>query len=119
MKNALGLVLLFLLAAAYMRLGLFIPIEWTDEGVIVYPMWRVAEGELPYRDFQQMYGPSVFFLGGWLFRIFDSDLAVLRYFLLAIKAATCVLVYLGARRISAPLFACIAYSLAVVLAGLP
>ncbi|MBW2388129.1 MAG: glycosyltransferase family 39 protein [Deltaproteobacteria bacterium] len=118
MKRALVLALLFLLAAAYMRLALFIPVSWTDEGVLVYPIWRVAEGELPYRDFQQMYGPSLFFLGGLVFRIFGSDLAVLRYLLLGVKAATCVMVYLGARRISGRPFAYIAYALAVVLAGL-
>lgn len=101
-----------------MRLALFIPVSWTDEGVLVYPIWRVAEGELPYRDFQQMYGPSLFFLGGLVFRIFGSDLAILRYLLLGVKAATCVMVYLGARRISARPFAYIAYALAVVLAGL-
>jgi hypothetical protein len=117
-KRALVPVLLFLLAAAYMRLGLFIPIEWTDEGVIVYPIWRVSVGEIPYRDFQQMYGPSLFFLGGHLFRMFGSDLAVLRFFLLGLKAATCVMVYLGALRVSKPPFALIAYALAVVLGGL-
>lgn len=117
MKRALGLLLLFLLAAAYMRLALFIPINWTDEGVIIYPIWRVAEGELPYRDFQQMYGPSLFLLGGFLFRLFGSDLAVVRYFLLAVKAATSVMVYLAARRISGPPFALIAYAFSVVLAG--
>jgi hypothetical protein len=117
-KRALGLLLLFLLAAAYMRLALFIPINWTDEGVIIYPIWRVAEGELPYRDFQQMYGPSLFLLGGFLFRLFGSDLAVIRYFLLAVKAATSVMVYLAARRVSGPPFAFIAYAFSVVLAGL-
>ncbi len=100
LRRALCLVMLFVLAAAYMRLGLLIPIDWGDEGQIVSPMWRVAEGEVPYRDFQHLYGPSLFYLGGLLFRLFGSDLVVLRYFLLALKAATCVMVYLGARRIS-------------------
>ena len=117
-KRGFGLVLLFLLAAAYLRLGLFIPIEWMDEGALVYPIWRVAEGELPYRDFQHLYGPSFFFVNALLLRLFGSDLAVLRYFLLAVKAATCVMVYLGARRISGRAFACIAYVLSVVIAGL-
>lgn len=118
MNRVPGLVLLLVLAAAYLRLALFIPISWTDEGVIVYPIWRVAVGELPYRDFQQLYGPSLFFLGGLAFRLFGSDLAVLRYLLLAVKAATCVMVYLGARRMSGRPFAFIAYALSVVLTGL-
>ena len=110
--------MLFALASAYLRLGLFIPIEWVDEGVIVYAIWRVAEGDLPYRDFQQMYPPSLFFLGGFLFRLFGSDLAVLRYLVLATKAATCVMVYVGARRISGRAFALIAYAVAVALLGI-
>ena len=118
MRRALGLAMLFALASAYLRLGLFIPIEWVDEGVIVYAIWRVAEGDLPYRDFQQMYPPSLFFLGGFLFRLFGSDLAVLRYLVLATKAATCVMVYVGARRISGRAFALIAYAVAVALLGI-
>ncbi len=118
MRRAFGLAMLFALASAYLRLGLFIPIEWADEGVIVYAIWRVAEGELPYRDFQQMYPPSLFFLGGFLFRLFGSDLAVLRYLVLATKAATCVMVYVGARRISGRAFALIAYAVAVALLGI-
>jgi hypothetical protein len=35
-KRARARLLLFVLAAACMRLGLLIPIEWTDQGVIVY-----------------------------------------------------------------------------------
>jgi hypothetical protein len=109
---------LFVLAAAYMRLGLFIPIDWMDEGQIVYPIWRVAMGEIPYREFQHLYGPSLFFFNGLLFRIFGSDLSVLRYSLLMIKAATCVMVYLAALRISGRTFAAIAYLLCVVMSGL-
>lgn len=118
MNRGLVLGLLFLLAAAYMRLGLFIPVNWQDEGVIVYPIWRVAEGEIPYRDFQHLYGPSVFFLNGLLMRLFGNDLSVVRYFLLGIKAATCVLVYVAALRISGRTFAAISYSIAVVTGGL-
>jgi hypothetical protein len=111
-------LLLFFLAAAYMWLGLLIPVNWTDEGMIVYPIWRVAEGEIPYRDFQHLYGPSLFYLNGLLFRIFGADLAVVRYGLLAVKAATCVMVYLSARRVAAWPFAAIVFGIAVVLGGL-
>ncbi len=113
-----GVLLLLVVAAAYMRLGLFVPINWSDEGIIVYPIWRVAEGEIPYRDFHHLYGPSVFYLNGLLLRIFGLDLAVLRYFLLGVKAVLCVMVYLAARSISSRLFALMAYGLAVVMAGL-
>lgn len=118
MTRLLGLLLLFVVAASYMRIALFIPIDWTDEGQIVYAIWRTAEGEIPYRDFLHLYGPSMFFFNGLLFRLFDYDLSVLRYALLALKAATCVMVYVTARRMSGPTFAAIAYAIAVVMSGL-
>lgn len=112
-----GTLFLFFLALAYLRLGLFIPLEFSDEGMIVYGIWRVSAGELPYRDFHQIYGPSTFFLGGALFRVFGADLAVLRYLVLAVKAALCVLVYLGARRLAERGASIVAYVVAVVLLG--
>ncbi len=112
-----GTVFLFALAMAYLRLGLFIPLEFSDEGMIVYGIWRVSEGELPYRDFHQIYAPSTFFLGGALFRLFGPDLLVLRYLVLAVKAAICVMVYFGARRLSGRSVSLLVYAVAVVLLG--
>lgn len=53
-RRMLGTAFLFALAMAYLRLGLFIPLEFSGEGMIVYGIWRVSEGELPYRDFHQI-----------------------------------------------------------------
>ena len=44
MKPAFGALLLFVLVTAYMRPGLLIPIDWMDEGQIVYLIWGVALG---------------------------------------------------------------------------
>lgn len=116
-RSVLGTALLFALAMAYLRLGLFIPMEFSDEGMIVYGIWRVSEGELPYRDFHQLYAPSTFFLGGALFRLFGTDLMVLRYLVLIVKAAICVLVYFSARRLSGRSESIFVYAVSVVLLG--
>ena len=83
------------------RLGL----EWVDQGHIVYPIWLVARGALPYRDFHQLYGPSLFFLNGALMRWFGEDLLVLRLGLLVVKVALAVLVFLLSGRVARPAIA--------------
>lgn len=75
-------------------------IDWTDEGQIVYPSWRVAQGALPYRDLPHMYSGSLFYLHATLFRLFGFDLAVLRTGLLAVKIAIGVMIYVTSRRLS-------------------
>ena len=70
--------LLWVAAAGYFLVGIGIGIEGVDEGHLVYLSWRVAEGALPYRDFQHWYGPATFFFNGALFRLFGPDLLVVR-----------------------------------------
>jgi len=111
--------LLWVVAALYFRAGASFTMEWTDQGQIVYPIWRVAEGALPYRDFLQLYGPSLFFLNGALLHLFGADLAVLRTALVAVKALVAVLVYLSARSVAPPWSALFAYVLCVAVWGAP
>jgi hypothetical protein len=110
---------LFFLAAAYFALGCTLTLEWTDEGQIVYPSWRVAQGAVPYRDFGHFYGPSLFFWNGALFRLFGSDLVVIRTSVGLLKAAVVVLVYLLGRRVAPPGFALIGAVLLIAVWGLP
>ncbi len=111
--------LLWVVAALYFRVGAPFTMEWTDQGQIVYPIWRVAEGALPYRDFQQLYGPSLFFLNGALLGLFGADLTVLRTALVALKALVAVLVYLSARTVAPWWCAFFAYVLCVAVWGAP
>src|SRR5438067_264513 len=50
------------LAALYFHGTVMSTIELMDEGQVVYSSWRVAEGEMPYVGFHQLYGPSVLFV---------------------------------------------------------
>jgi hypothetical protein len=108
-----------LIAAGYYAIGCRLSLEWFDEGQIVYPSWRVAEGAIPYREFGQLYGPSVFYLNALLFRVFGADVLVLRVELVILKAVAAVLVYLAARRMAAPPFALAVYGLMLVVWGAP
>jgi len=112
-------VALWLAAAGYFAVGCRLTLEWFDEAQIVYPSWRVAQGAIPYREFQQLYGPSVFFLNGALFHLFGVDLLVLRVGLVVLKACTAVCVYLGARRMASPVYALAVYLLTLAVWGTP
>jgi hypothetical protein len=108
-----------LLAAACFWPSIRLGLEWVDQGHIVYPAWLVARGALPYRDFHQLYGPSLFFLNGALMRWFGEDLLVLRLGLLAVKVALAVLVFLLSRRLARPAIALATTAWFVVLWSSP
>ncbi len=112
-------VLVLLGAAAWFSLGITLTLEWIDEGQIVYPSWLVALGARPYRDFQQLYGPSVFLFNGALFQIFGEDLLVIRASLVLIKACTALLVFLCARRVATTLPALLASGFLILVWGAP
>jgi hypothetical protein len=93
-----------LLAAGYFAIGirwaLGWPLGWIDSGLVVYGSWRVADGALPYRDFDHAYGPSLFYLNAALFRLFGADLSVIVTSILALKAILAALVFALARRVA-------------------
>jgi hypothetical protein len=112
-------LVLFALAAAYLSLGRNLSLEWTDEGMIVYPSWLVAGGATPYREFRHLYGPSLFFFNGALFHLFGSDLSVIRLAIVAVKAGVATAVYAAARAIAPWPLALMTYVLCVVVWGTP
>lgn len=97
---ALAALAVGLLAAAWFWPGIRLTLEWVDQGQIVYGAWRVARGELPYRDFDHVYGPSVFLLNGLLLRWFGEDLGAVRYGLLVVKALLATLLFVVSRRVA-------------------
>jgi hypothetical protein len=118
-KELLWLLGLFVVGVGYGLLGSGLSLDWVDEGQIIYLSWRVAEGALPYRDFQNIYGPSVFFLNGSLFRLFGEDLWVTRVSLTVLKAGLAVVVYLCTLRLGPRPVALGAWLLCIVVWGLP
>jgi hypothetical protein len=96
----LAVAAIALVAAAWFWSGIWLTLEWVDQGQIVYGVWRVARGELPYRDFDHMYGPSLFFLNGALMRAFGEDLGVLRMSLLAVKVLLAGLLFVTCRAVA-------------------
>src|SRR5512143_3310796 len=112
-------VLFTALAAAGFWSSRTLSLEWSDEGHIIYPAWRVAQGACPYLDFRQLYGPSTFFLNVLLFRWFGEDLAVIRAALVAVKLGVVLLVLALALRVASRPVAYLAAAFTVVLWATP
>lgn len=112
-------VALFAVAALYFAPGTTVPLEWVDEGMLVYPAWLVSLGEVPYRDFQHAYLPASFALNGALFALFGPDLLVIRAGLVLVKAVVAALVYVATRQIATRASALAAAAIVIVVWGLP
>jgi len=119
----IGLATVAMLAAGYFAIGIRLalgwPRGWIDSGLVVYGSWRVAHGALPYRDFDHVYGPAVFYLNGGLLYLFGPDLAVLAVSLIVLKAVLAVLVFALARTVASARIAAATTLLLVVVWGAP
>jgi len=120
-RIAHGAVLLALgaVAALYHLRTIDRTLELLDTGMIVHPIWRASLGEWPFVDFHNIYGPSVYWVNGLLFRLFAPDLQVLRLALVALKAVLAVEVYVLARRVAPPALALLSAALLVAVWGTP
>jgi hypothetical protein len=115
-ESAIAL-LLFLAALAYFNLTLFFSLDLSDEGYLLFNIERVANGEIPHRDFTGAYGPGVYALTAPVFRIFGDRVLPLRELLAVIRAATVVCAYLIARHFVPRAFALLGAIFAMALWG--
>jgi hypothetical protein len=114
---AMALLLSFALVIAYprWRAGM----DWRDEGLLAYGAVRVADGEVPHRDFVSLQPPLSFYTTAALFKICGTSLATLRIFGLAIFLLLPFLIYGVARNLTVnPILSFAAAAPACVL-GLP
>ena len=76
-----------------------------DEGIYLESTQRVAQGQVPYRDFFTLTGPGDFWLYGALFRLFGANLAISRAMLSCELAILCTAIYWFTARFTSKLFA--------------
>lgn len=88
---------IFLAALAYFNLTLHLTLELRDEGYLFFNIARVSHGEIPHRDFIEIYGPGVYAVSAPVFRMFGDRVLPLRELLALIRAAAVVFSYLIAR----------------------
>ena len=75
------LILVWLLSALYM--GMELGRGWFphDDGVLAQSAERVLHGEVPHRDFDEIYTGGLSYLNAGAFRLFGTNLASMRYML--------------------------------------
>ncbi|MGE0452831.1 MAG: ArnT family glycosyltransferase [Vicinamibacteria bacterium] len=123
-RHRLGLVLVLVLASAY--LGARADLGWVahDEGYLGHSAERVLRGELPHRDFDDVYTGLLALFHAEVFRWFGVDLLNLRYALLGCALAGVAAVYAIAARFTSPAAAvlttllALAWSLPIYFASL-
>jgi hypothetical protein len=77
-------------------------VEPFDEGLTLQAARRVAEGQVPYRDFQWAYGPAHPYLLAGLFKLFGTSLLWWRIMRVLVDAGVALVVFAIVRR-EAPL----------------
>ncbi len=104
LRNMILVALMFLLSAAYMARELKRGWAPHDEGTLAQSAERVLQGELPHRDFDEVYTGGLAYLNAAAFRLFGTNLASPRYvlylFFLAWVPAT---YYVASRFVSPPI----------------
>jgi len=83
--------ILFFLVSDYF-VGVF------DEGLILTGAYRVLNGEVPSRDFYANYGPAQFYILGYLFKIFGTNMLVARIYDSALSGLIVTITFTVARR---------------------
>ena len=90
--------LVFAAGALVSALTILSGINPHDEGLVLQAAARVADGQLPYRDFYANYGPGQYYLLGGLDWAFGPSLLTWRIVRVALDALVATLAYALARR---------------------
>jgi hypothetical protein len=108
---------IFIAALAYFNLTLHLTFERRDEGFLLFNIARVAHGEVPHRDFIEVYGPGVYALTAPVFRVFGERVMPVRELLAVLRAAAVAFSYLIARHFVPRPFALLGTSVAMAYWG--
>jgi len=121
------LILLIVWAASALYMASHLLRGWVphDEGAFAESADRVLEGQLPHRDFVELYTGGLSFVHALAFRLMGVNLATLRYVLFAAFLTWIPAVYYAATRFGSPLAAgcvtllCAAWSVPNYAAAVP
>jgi hypothetical protein len=115
---ALGLVL-FAGAALIAAFTILRGVDYFDEGLVLQAARRVAEGQVPYRDFLWPYGPAEPYLLGASFKLFGVSLLWWRLLRVVVVGLTSLVVYVLARRLAGPRAGLVAWLVAALALAQP
>lgn len=101
--------LLIILIVSIIGLLYFINIDnntiTDDEGTLLYQVWRVSLGEIPYQDFLTSFWPLFLYTGGLWMKAFGPDFIPMRVLSCILMLGTGVLVYIIAHEYVTSYFA--------------
>jgi hypothetical protein len=114
-KTWITLLVVLLISAAYA--GFYLKRGWIphDDGAFALSAQRVMRGELPHRDFQEIYTGGLAFLNAGAMRIFGDRLVVMRYPLFAFFVLWTLSLFLITRRFASDLVSAAATLVAVAM----
>jgi len=118
-RNIILFLIVVVLAAAYFSPAANRFLNPDDEGYLLYNFDRFARGDLPHRDFYDIYGALTYFLGGALFKLFGTKLLAIRIFVVVLMAAMAGLIFLIGCRVMPRRFALLGSALFVIYWGDP
>jgi hypothetical protein len=75
-------------------------VDPVDEGYFLDLGQRVLDGAVPYRDFTTYYTPGIFYLFAVMFKLFGTNLLVIRYLFAILRGLTALLLYGLTRRVA-------------------
>jgi hypothetical protein len=91
---------LFVLAFAYFSLTFRGTLDLHDEGYLLARSAQVAEGAVPHRDFQDVYGPAVFATSGAALALGDGQILAVRVLVALLKALAVAAGFAISRRLA-------------------
>jgi hypothetical protein len=100
-RRDLGLALLLFAATAGYVAAWPRPLGLADESYFLYEAERIRSGEVMYRDFFQFVTPLPWYVMGFAFRAFGTNVWTARLVMAVVHGAIVALVYCGARRAEA------------------
>lgn len=84
-----------------------------DEGIIAHGAQRVLDGDVPYKDFWELYGPAQFWILAALYKLFGTSLLTERVWDTFIRAMIALFSYLLANRLVPQPLAVVAWVLSL------
>ena len=91
-------LLIFVAAFAYFNSTMHLTLELRDEGFLLYRIARVADGEIPNRDFIEEYGIGVYAVSAPIFKLFGEKVFPIRELLAVFRAMAVALAFVIARQ---------------------
>ena len=98
LRPSLRYAILFALGALLSGLTIRLGVNAHDEGLMLQAGERIADGQLPYRDFYANYGPGQYFLVGGLDVLFGPSLLTWRIVRVLLDAGVALMAYVLVRR---------------------